>query len=80
MIDDEYDLFEEIDDTYDDEEEESSGSHCDDDGEPCDCESAEAIVQGDIVLCPNCRSTDIDLRCGDHGYRCADCNETFTVC
>ena len=78
MITDEYEFFDFEEGS--EEEEETEYSHEDDGGQPCNCTEQEAIVQGDIVLCPFCRSTDIDLACGDHGYRCTDCNGTFTVC
>ena len=62
-------------------------AHRDDDDNPCDCEAQEAVVveststeDEDIVVCPECGSTDHSLTCGDHGCRCNACDATFTVC
>jgi DNA-directed RNA polymerase subunit RPC12/RpoP len=61
-------------------------SHRDDDGVECDCQEQEGEVVGsddegdDIVECPECESREITLCCGDHGYRCTECDATFTVC
>lgn len=45
-----------------------------------DRECAYTLVLGERTpACPECKSTDIELTMGDHGYTCNQCDADFTV-